>query len=353
MDAKAYKTIYEDMRNYVIAHQDKLTDFNAGSVISSILEALAREVAALYLKAMSNVNTYSKNIAYAQFNFEKKSGLAASGYVVFARDVASASEVAIPASTQVETSSGVAFITAAEVKIASGAKESSAVMVTSTAVGADGNVGISKIDTISGTLLGVDSVRNDAAFTGGVDEETDEEYHNRFQDYIDGLGKSSVPGIRSTALGINGIKSVKVLEHFPPEDGYNFTVFAEDGSGYLPSALKTAIQTALDGDEETEGARACGLNCRTLAPSIINVNPSIVIRINWNIPKGLIESEITTKLTKYINGLNIGTAYDKKVVYNMLMNQSGVLEVVSMTPDTTTPTDRQIIRMGTLSLESV
>ncbi len=353
MEMKRYSQIYSEMRDYVVAHQDKITDFNAGSVISSILEALAREIAALYLKTMANVDVYARSLAYSQFNFEKKGGLAASGSVVFSRNAASSSEVAIPAETRVATGSGIEFTTSAEVKILAGARDSASVVVACADVGALGNIRANMVDTIVGTLLGVDTVNNAAAFGGGVDVESEEDYHNRFREYILGLGRSSVPGIRATALAVNGIRSVSVVEHFPPADGFNFTLYAEDGSGYLPNTLKGLIQTALDGDDSEPGARACGITCRTLAPTVLAVNPSIVIRINWSIPSGLIEDGIRTKLTKYINSLKIGDIYDKTVVFNMLMNQSGVLEIISMTPDTTTPTGSQIIRLGTLTLESV
>lgn len=353
MEAKRYDQIYAEMRDYVIAHQDRISDFNSGSVISSILEALSRQLAGLYLKAMADVAIYTKNTAYAQFGFERKGGVAATGYVTFSRLAATLTDVVIPSGTVVKSGSGIAFATAAETMIASGSLASAPVIAKCQDVGISGNISASMISSIANRIIGVDAVGNAAAFAGGVDRETDIEYAARFREYIEGLGKSSIPGIRSAALAVNGVKSVSVVEHFPPEAGFNFTVFAEDGSGYLPAATLATVQAILDGDAVTSGSRACGLRCRTLPPGIVTISPSITIKINWEIPRGLIEDDIRNKITSYVNGLGIGEPYDSKMIYNMLVGETGVIEIQSMSPSTTTPTDRQIIRLGLITLVSV
>ena len=40
METKTYEDIYRDMQNYIITHQDRLTDFNDGSVLASQVEAM-------------------------------------------------------------------------------------------------------------------------------------------------------------------------------------------------------------------------------------------------------------------------------------------------------------------------
>ena len=44
-----YKDIYDKAKNYIIANQDKITDFNDGSVISTLIEAFARILERFYI----------------------------------------------------------------------------------------------------------------------------------------------------------------------------------------------------------------------------------------------------------------------------------------------------------------
>jgi hypothetical protein len=66
MRLKSYREIFEDMRDYVVAHQNKITDFNEGSVAASMPEAVAREVATLYHKTVANIELYGRGMVYAQ-----------------------------------------------------------------------------------------------------------------------------------------------------------------------------------------------------------------------------------------------------------------------------------------------
>jgi uncharacterized phage protein gp47/JayE len=353
MYQKSYREIFEAMRNHIIAHQTQVTDFNEGSVVLSVVEAPAREIATLYNKTISNIQLYAKDMAFAQFDFEKKDGLAASGSVIFSRKTVSSMEARIPQGSLISTADGLQFETTAEGVILTGTINSGNVPVSCMKVGQTGNVNPQKVNTIVNVIYGVDSVINNAAMSGGVDIETDEEYSTRFTEFIIGLGKSSVSGVRATALSINGVRSVSVVEHFPAESGYNFTLYAENGSGALPTAIKRMIKEVIVGTDDVGGVRACGINARVLSPQIVTVSPNILFRVDGTIPAGLIEADLKTKITNYINSLKIGIPYEMKYVYNMVIRQAGVREITSITPVITTPTLRQIIRVGTVTVEGV
>jgi uncharacterized phage protein gp47/JayE len=341
------------MRNYIITHQDTIGDFNEGSVIRSLIEAPAREIASLYNKCIANLELYAGQMAYAQFGFERKSGTAASGSVIFSRDSISGVSISIPPGVSLSTSDGVGFITLSEGVIPPGAGGSNAVVASCIRTGAIGNIEAGQLDTIDYSVYGVDRVRNDSPFSGGVSAETDEAYHARFSEFIVGLGRSSVAGLRSAALSVNGVVSVSVVEHFPAENGYNFTVYAENGSGALPAAVKNELNSLIIGGEEADGVRACGVNGRISAPEIVKINISILFKTSGTVPPGVIEKQIIKNVANYVDRLNIGEPYDKKVVYNLVVRQAGVFEVTAITPDTTEITKRQIIRIGALEVEGV
>jgi uncharacterized phage protein gp47/JayE len=353
MYLKSYKEIFTDMRNWVIAHQNEITDFNEGSIASSMLEAPAREIASLYNKAVSNVELYAQNMAYAQFDFTRKEGIAASGSVVFSRVAASGITVTIPEGVSISTDDGLKFLTSKAGSIASGSVNSLPIPAVCIAVGNIGNVRDNKIKNIDASIYGVDSVNNPVSFSGGVNQETDEEYHARFTEFIIGLGQSSVSGIRAAGLSVNGVRSVSLVEHFPAEQGYHFTLYAENGSGGLPAATRAALENVIIGNEYVDGVRAAGINARILAPAIVNVNVGIVFKVDGTIPAGLIEEELKTNITNYVNSRKIGEQYDKKAVYNMVLKQPGVFDINTITPGNTSITKRQIVRLGSLSVEGV
>jgi hypothetical protein len=149
------------------------------------------------------------------------------------------------------------------------------------------------------------------------------------------------------------VRSVSLVEHFPAESGYHFTLFAENGSGGLPPAIKAMVEEVIVGNQYVEGVRACGINARILAPQILQVNPVIVFRVDGSIPAGLIEEEILKNITNYMNSLKIGQPYEKKIVNNMVMRQAGVSDIQTITPEKITPTARQIIRPGVITVEGV
>jgi uncharacterized phage protein gp47/JayE len=68
---------------------------------------------------------------------------------------------------------------------------------------------------------------------------------------------------------------------------------------------------------------------------------------------GLIEDDIKAAITNYVNSRKIGEQYDKKTAYNMIQKQPGLEDIITITPGTSSITQRQIIRLGTISVEGV
>jgi len=351
--AKTYKQIIDAMKAYIVANQDKVTDLNEGSVIASILEAVAREISAEYISIVTNVDAYQKKIAFSQFDFSKKEGLAAAGYVVFVRDTAYRNNIDIPTGTEIATTDGVIFATVENVILESGSNESPSVGVQCETIGTTGNVAANSITVINSTVPGLASVTNPVDFSGGVNEETDDEYESRFREFILGLGRSSVHGIRAAVLGINGIKSCSIVEHFPADSGYNFTIYAENGTGALPSDLLEEVQDVVIGGDNETGCRAAGVRARVLAPTMEKLTITVSATIDWSIPRMYVEEEMSAKIAAYITGLGIGEAPALKTLEDIAKGQYGILTVssviISGLPDPFT--DSMIARLASVVAE--
>lgn len=327
---KTYDQIMSAMKAYVVANQTTITDLNEGSVIASILEAVAREMASEYIAIITNIDTYQKKIAFAQFDFRKKTGVAATGSVVFSRDSTYRNDLHIPAGTEVTTPDGITFVTVEDAIIIGGTTESAPVEIKCKTLGASGNVGVGTISIINSTIPGLSTVTNAVACSGGVDEETDDEYDSRFREFILGLAQSSVPGIKASVLAINGVKSCSIVEHFPPESGYHFTVYAEDGSGTLPDDLLTTVENVVNGGGDEGGIVAAGIRARILAPALQKITITVTATIDWSIPRQYIEDEMTAKISGYINGLGIGERPDQGILKDLASRQYGIEAVSSV-----------------------
>ena len=72
MNVKRYEEIIVQMRNTMAANQNKITDYNEGSVIMTLFESIARIAEQLYIDCRSGYDSELKAIAYSLFDFQKK-----------------------------------------------------------------------------------------------------------------------------------------------------------------------------------------------------------------------------------------------------------------------------------------
>lgn len=146
----------------------------------------------------------------------------------------------IPEGWLAETASGIQFFAVAETEISAGG--TATVPARCTTTGPDGNVAAKTITTITnpGAVSGLVSVTNDAAFTGGRERETDEEFRDRYYASVDFAGGVNADAIRAALLqNVEGIMEAKVFE--------NDTDF-EDEHGLPPHSIEAVVYGGLEGD---------------------------------------------------------------------------------------------------------
>jgi hypothetical protein len=151
MQTKSFKEIQESMRSYIIAHQDKRTDFNDGAALESQIEATARELALLYARCRIGFSSFLRALPYSVFNFRKKEGLKASVTLTFSRSRAFSYATTIPIGSKVAAGS-LNFFTTEVGSIASGATTSAAIEASAEGVEEAYNVGVGAIKRIISTL---------------------------------------------------------------------------------------------------------------------------------------------------------------------------------------------------------
>jgi hypothetical protein len=313
MQTKSFDEIMASMRNYVISHQDKLTDFNDGAVLESQLEATARELALLYVRCRVGFSSYLRALPYSVFNFKKKEGLKASVNLVFSRAKPYSYETSIPTGSVV-AAGGLKFLTTEAGKVPSGARDSGVITATAEAAGEKYNVGAQSVKTLV-TALPADivAVNNAGPAAGGVNSEDFGAYISRFSDFILGLSRTNGYGFLSALTETHLVRSLQIEEHFPPVNNiWNMSVYLEDGSGGMTKEAVALVKAKIDGNrtKTNGGCRAPGIHVRYLTPEKVPINLNIIVTTTQDVVNDFGESvviyEVAKAVKKFINALLIG-----------------------------------------------
>jgi len=353
---KSFDQIIADMVAWIVANSPNITDLSPGSVIRSFCEGASLSMEEIYVATYLGFRRYLDNIQETLFDFERKAGTKATVNVVFSRTAANG-KVTIPEGTRVKTSSGLRFILSAETYIDAGDTDSDPSKVVAEEVGTAYNVSATSITIMEDQVAGVDSVSNPAAAVGGVDQETNIAFKNRFQAYIEGLGRANIAGLRAGALSVAGITSVSIVELFPPVGNVNVDLYIDDGSsGGVSSAKVTEVQDVIDGDgtEDDPGYRAAGVNVVVKKPGIVTQTITAALSILSGVDTDQLQIDVIDLLTAYINTLEAGS----DIIYNELvyaiMDAYGVTDVNLTVPAANvTIAATQVGRIGTVTLTGV
>lgn len=349
---KQYQAIYDDIKAYIIAAQDRVTDFTAGSVIASEIEAFSREMALLYSDARAGFSEVLAKLAFSVFSISKNPSQFAIGTVTFSRVVTTAT-VTLPLGTQVSTSGGVLYETTETSSIAVGVS-SATVAIKAVESGKSGNVPAGTITILVSGLAGVDSVVNQSNVGGGVDEETDAEYMARFKAFLLGLGKSNRWGIIYGALLNPALRSASLVEHFPPKNGlYNFTLYLDDGSGTVSQITIDEVAAVIDGDGtvDSPGYRAAGINAEYLAPTSVPVNVTGTAVVSFAVDLEEAKNTLKSAILAHLNAKTIGEDVIRAQIQKVVLNYPWVLDLDITAPSANIAIgENQIARAGTVTL---
>lgn len=333
MEVKNYSDIKRDMIYNFMALQNKVTDFNQGSIADSIIDSVAREEEKKYIATKLGFTQNLKSIPYSLFDFKRKKGTFAAGTVVFGRGNSRDYVTVIPEGTEI-SGNGNSYVTTENGSIAAGELYSTPLKIRAVEVGSKYNTSVGTVTTIISVLSSdIVGVHNDTKITGGCDEEDDTQMLSRFKDYIAGLQGTSRYGLKSAAENVEGVRSVNVVEDFSSGAIYGVIVYAEDGSGGLANSVKTEIQNVIEGDgsKTNPGKRAPGINVLVSEPQTINTSLNIKVT-TYRADPMTAETDIKNVVQNYINGLGIGEDVVLTTIILLLRALSYVRDVEIMSP---------------------
>ncbi|MCL2174489.1 MAG: baseplate J/gp47 family protein [Treponema sp.] len=354
VEIRRYEDIMQQATANTIALQDKITDFNDGSIAHTLLDSVSRIAERQYVAIRQGYNENLALVPYSIYKFKRKQGTKAAGTAVFSR----AKELPVRSIITSGSRSGGAgkeYITTETGYIEAGQKHSNPIKILAAEIGASYNLPSGVIDTIITALPSdVIEVTNDIAITGGTDIETDTELHERFKIFQNGLSGTNIYAIIDAALGLDCVRSVSAKNHKPPlKNIYNMSVYVDDGSGSASEETIAAVMLAIEGDGTAlnQGHLAPGVNVRVLPPQTVPVNFDVVVDV-YKVDIIGAEEEVKKVITGYVNSLKIGKSFIKSDIIARIRSLPFTRDVNVNSPSENIDIGSdQILRFGSAKIE--
>jgi len=373
LSLRTFSSLVQGMAATVQASASQLLDLTVGSTLRSILEASASvalwmQWLILLVLQMTRAATSSGSDLdswMADFSLTRLPASPASGVVTFSRYNSGATAL-LPPGTLVRTIDGsqtFAVTTDSDLagwnQLLSGyllgvGVPSLDVPVVAQTPGSCGNVQANTITVLATALAGVDSVTNSAAFTNGVDAESDAAFRLRFQSFFASRSRATVASVEyaisSVQQGLNYTIQENQNPTGQPQLG-NFVVVIDDGSGFPSTGLLAQVQQAI------EGVRPVGSNFAVFPPSVIQVNVSLTIVTIDSSDVVLVTPQIVSSIQNYVNSLPVGAPLPAsrivQIVYAAGSGISNVTDVLlnGQTSDVIVPAS-SVVKAGTIVVGS-
>lgn len=305
-----------------------ITDFNSGSgarslyeghaAIASLQSAVAEQLRQDSYLATASGDALDRKAADSQV--ARKTAVAAQGTIRLTRQ-ATGTAISIPAgwstllTVPVPGQTPVQFVTTADASFASG---DSFKVVAAAAVegGSSGNVPINTPLLPQNALNGFDTLtgfKAEIAFTGGVDEESDDALRARVPLEVQGRVKGRPESFLAAALRVPGVSSASVLEpgdvRASPGDGG--TVAANHVEIYYQgdASLQTQIES------EVESARVAGQSVTVLAGTAVSIIADLHVYCYAGTDHAAVASAVQGAIAALVNGVGLDhTGYAAAIV---------------------------------------
>ena len=236
----------------------------------------------------------------AQRGLSRKHGTKAVGSVMFTAANTEHEDILIPAGTEVCTTDPqmLRFVTDRDTVLPS---TSGTVYADATAVqiGSAYNVRFNRIGIMVTPVMGIASVKNNASFNGGTDDESDEMLRERIEESYRNISNgANAAYYRSIALSVDGVYSASAVGC--SRGVGTVDVYACDRGRALSQVKLREIQALLDEKREVN------VDVRACSPAALSVNLYIRLTVADGYDFDTVADKVRTAVSDYINGLGIG-----------------------------------------------
>ncbi len=343
MHKKQFSDIYTSMVADARQRIPRLSDFEEGSVVRSLFESFAYELAVLYEQLdlvyqagfIDTAEGMQLDRVVAILGIKRNEPDFATGSVTFQRDSASAEESVIPIGTLVttkedpkQTPSKKAYITTEEGRIAPG-MSTVAVRVRAEERGKHMTSAEQTVEVMPQPVPGIKSVTNlkPIGFRGR-ERETDQELRERAKQTLLASGRASSLSIENALLSLPEVREVRIHEDFNDNS---------EGQG-RPGSIEVFVDGMNERNERQlrqrlDEVRAAGIYVILKPAAPINVDVVIQIEANSQIAsaeKVLLENQVREAVEAYFGRLGMGKPLLFSQLTSEILQVKGVSDLVNL-----------------------
>ena len=294
MKLKTFEQILFGMIVWFKGLSKKVTDFNVGSTLRTIMEAVAIELEELYASLNQAVEKAIRESAYKTFGFDLLPAVPSYARVKF-NLAPGYSPFTIPSGTRVSTREGLVFTTIEETYV-DGIVSDIDIIVKCSTPGTIGNVGADTITVLVDYIRVVESVNNELPAMGGENKEPPSKRSQRFSAYVNSLGKGTISSIKYALSTIPEIASVKLVEDLP---GILYVYICNAQGAADDTLINTAVTTL-------NNWRAGGIQTNVLPIVLKPTDINITAYVTQGVNKDLYKERIKNSVVDYLNNLDVG-----------------------------------------------
>ena len=345
---RGHHSILQKLIAYVSSRTKKLSDFNIGSAVRTLLESVSLQLEEFYYNLQQATIYAVKNSAYEAFGFYREKSKKATGEVTLVFRNALKEPSIIPMGTEMHTwdnlEERVYFKTIQNVRVPKGSLRVT-VKVEANEPGTKGNVEVGDIAKLTIGRANIDFIFNEQPFTNGLDRETDKKREERFQKYVHSLQRGTRDALLYCILNVPGVRGAII------DDQYIGFVrcFVHDSEGNLNEDLKAKIEQAL------VNYRSAGIEVIILP--IIKLKTDIHVRIKYkeHVDGRIYNAQIEKLITQYLKHLPGSESLNKSKITTIIHNNYeeiiGHIDFVDF-EDIKTQTN-EIITPGFIEVETI
>lgn len=393
---KGFDQITASLIQSVSQSTTALTDFNVGSKIRTMLEAVAEEMEYLYHEMFRGILEGIDTAVYNSFDFPLLPAVAASGVITFQSVIANTnlplvptSTFTIPAGFQVSVPSqlsstislnsapaGTVYTVIQDTPWPAGQSSVNCTVACAIA-GSISNTIANSITSLVSTLPPIQGnqylVTNTIPFTNGQDNETQTQRQIRFARYLQSLSRGTLDALEYAALTAAVTNSVgniteQVKKVFAVEpykiDGSkppcHVDIYVYNGVGGTSSVLVADAQEIIDGYTDQNSNRIPGYKAAGVIAAVYaatELPQSIQINIIWQPSFSLnptTQNQIEQAIVNYMSSLSPGDSLIYNQLIEIVMAQSGVYNVSISHPngDVVPPNNQSIVTLGSITITS-
>jgi hypothetical protein len=358
---KPFVEIVADAVERVRLSTDRITDFNVGSVVRSLLEANAVELDDYYQEMYLGLMRAIPTAIYLGFGFNLRPAVAAAGAVVFTRTGAAPDDaITIPMGTRLITSAGAYFVTDTAVELPVNG-DSVSTTITATVAGAASNAGPDSVQLVTDSSHY--TVTNPAILSGGQDAETEEQRAERFAAFIRALARGTPAALEYAATvpvryhPVTGVLAERVQRAAVAETPGQVELYVHNGSHGASAELLAAVQETVDGVRDPEvnqwlgGYRPAGMRVTVKVMQDVPIDVAMELTAAIGFAQADIAQALEAKMAAWLRAAVPGRQIRPLDLINLALSVEGLNNVTLIAPTASwTVLPSSVLYLSTLTL---